>query len=237
MTKYTTVEGHEIVVGECYQTRNGEKAFISYILDHGYKEEILGSVASWDSQIKWNKDGVAEHPPIRRCLLLDLMRPWDEGKQKPDNCDKNAGNVRENVAPPGQGGDNEGWILYDGWQQPVANSVRINIKFRNNSTNPVNTGKAGNAHWNWHNAGYDIIAYRVVFCPDCEGGTLSAPPHCSSCKRPVKLTGSIKPKTERPSLKGWILAHRPRNLERAYDISTFCDDIDEYLKLYMQEKE
>ncbi len=81
--KCTTVEGYEIVVGECYETRDGRKAFVSFIGNfisivvdiQPVKVIIVGNCMNTEYYhngrvFKGNDSGA------------DLMRPWKEDKQK-----------------------------------------------------------------------------------------------------------------------------------------------------------
>ncbi len=72
MTRYKTVEGFEIIVGECYQTRDGRKAFVaefieSYVMFHGAIIE--------DSTHAWYPNGNSRYDSAS-----DLMRPYPSKK-------------------------------------------------------------------------------------------------------------------------------------------------------------
>ncbi len=74
--KYTTVEGAEIKIGECYETRDGRKVFVSS-LDGGVHAMMSGEEDSglWKDGTVWGRDTCDESQE-------DLMRPWKEDKQK-----------------------------------------------------------------------------------------------------------------------------------------------------------
>ncbi len=74
MIEYKTVENHPIIVGECYQTRDGRKAFISFIKENWAAGIIVGMYGDDD----WTNNGYsicAEEPSDR-----DLMRPYPSKK-------------------------------------------------------------------------------------------------------------------------------------------------------------
>lgn len=74
MTRFTTVEGHEVKVGECYEIRDGSKVYIITVTNEefkniiGYLENGLGMV--WESNGK----------EVEQLQFYDLMRPWVEKK-------------------------------------------------------------------------------------------------------------------------------------------------------------
>lgn len=79
--KYTTVEGHPIVVGERYETCGGAIATIHYIASDedvtypilGFIPEGLGSTQPKESSYSWTKEG--KHIRGSKCSDYDLMRP------------------------------------------------------------------------------------------------------------------------------------------------------------------
>lgn len=71
--EYKTVEGHKIEVGECYETRDGRKAFVHRFDDtHAPVDAIISYEAhgqSWMQSGRFWKDMESAE---------DLMRPWKQ---------------------------------------------------------------------------------------------------------------------------------------------------------------
>lgn len=66
MTEYKTIEGHKIIAGECYETRDGRKVFIS--------KDVIGITEGDTYASQWYEDGMWSRMNNRG--KLDLMRPW-----------------------------------------------------------------------------------------------------------------------------------------------------------------
>ncbi len=78
--EYKTIEGHEIKVGECYQTRHNRKVFVSYVGESPKKTHhcIVGAVADSFGVLVWFNDGIFNK--IHNISEMDLMRPWPKEK-------------------------------------------------------------------------------------------------------------------------------------------------------------
>lgn len=79
MSAYKTVEGHEIIVGECYQMRSGEKMFVSRT--SGF---IHGLISGYSDVSKWENGGYF-YRPIESSY--DILRPWPTTKQEARDAD------------------------------------------------------------------------------------------------------------------------------------------------------
>lgn len=77
--KYRTVEGHEIKVGEYYQTRSGKKVFIFLIYPktEQYNYPINGVIVNNEDIQAWQISGYEYESDLRES---DLMRPWPKEK-------------------------------------------------------------------------------------------------------------------------------------------------------------
>ena len=69
--------------------------------------------------------------------------------------------------------DNEGWVKHDGKSQPVADNVKVEVKFCDDTTDNDRALVCG---WVWNSGGYsgDIIAYRIIdaeYCNSCHNTT------------------------------------------------------------------
>ncbi len=87
---YKTIENHDIKVGECYQTRDGRKAFVAFIEQEDFEGEyyypVVGVVTGYNKVSRWDSGGCA--PTIKDAMslsTLDLMRPWPKDKMKVTN--------------------------------------------------------------------------------------------------------------------------------------------------------
>ncbi len=74
MTEYRTVENHPIIVGECYQTRDGRKAFVADISVGG----VIVSIAGNSHNGYEFKSGFRPYPDSQG--RTDLMRPYPSKK-------------------------------------------------------------------------------------------------------------------------------------------------------------
>ena len=81
MTKYKTVEGHDIVAAKCYELRDGTQIFITRLdpLDE-YSKPILFATVGYDSCRRARRlgdynDDAKSHP-------YDIMRPWKTPTQE-----------------------------------------------------------------------------------------------------------------------------------------------------------
>ncbi len=76
---YKTIQGHEIAEGECYQTRDGQKVFISYLQKEAFEGEyyhpVIGITQGYTDESQWAANGKYKYTPSR-----DLMRPWPNAK-------------------------------------------------------------------------------------------------------------------------------------------------------------
>ncbi len=73
--EYKTIEGHKIKIGECYETRDGRKAFVCDF-HPDFRFPVRGSSAHEDS-LTWCENGEFDYGMSE----FDLMRPWKEDKK------------------------------------------------------------------------------------------------------------------------------------------------------------
>ncbi len=55
----------------------------------------------------------------------------------------------------------DGWIQWHGGECPVDSDAIVEVKFRNQNRDKINSDRAGDFYWPHDGLGYDIIAYRL----------------------------------------------------------------------------
>lgn len=90
-----------------------------------------------------------------------------EGLHGPSLLTKLARMAAHALQPAEAKPDDDGWIEWDGGEQPVAPDARVEVRFR--SDRPDEVAMAGQWRWNhWHKSRggepnpHDIVAYRLV---------------------------------------------------------------------------
>lgn len=178
MTKYTTVEGHEIKLGERYELRDGKRAFITRLDSEGeYRQPICVAKAGYDSTHRCRMNG--EHDNMTNTHDWDIMRPWKEKEEKPKiddwdwELDARAGKkedneqhlekelIREMVKPEGKPRKDE-WIWIqsnDSGECPVSANVGL-VEIR--TATGVSKGMPFGYDWSLKGDIADILAYRIV---------------------------------------------------------------------------
>lgn len=73
MSDCKTLEGHEIIAGECYETRDGRKAFIGHIYKHQREYPLVGIICADYKAKLWTRKG---NLLTSRINDSDIMRPW-----------------------------------------------------------------------------------------------------------------------------------------------------------------
>ena len=157
-SKHTTVEGHPIVRDGEYETRGGRKAIIlGFVLQKGHSG-VVGYVADgdWNPVDRWCAEvqGFSGHIACDN----DLMRPW---KDKPSRTIKpppatgkvSIKAVREAVKAIKDKPDAEGWIKWEGGEQPLYSCDFVEVKLQDGRTLKSRTNCF---YW------ADVIAYRIV---------------------------------------------------------------------------
>lgn len=168
--KCTTVEGHQIKVGEFYETRNGKKAFVFYIssplrsdgTSAGIHFVLEGCLSPWYCDERGNFT-LVEHS-------YDLMRPWVEkkGSEKPCKNPDCFYCIERSVLTEQEIKD--GYVLHDGEKMPDLITEWIEVKKKYGGKQ---TGFAWQFADNWQKhrckdqPDQVIIAYRIIDEPAC----------------------------------------------------------------------